>query len=158
MTDELQPLWFRLPRRFYRKLATVADTASLEPEKALEAAVDLLGEVVVFAVGEGLGLNDFVGQMRPLVRAWKKEAANKGVSLGQAIEDGAKLFHLNGPMTPAKHTSKETIRNSPAGLAILRWSKVPASERSKHARELAEKRWGKKREKRDKAIGERPKP
>lgn len=158
MTDELQPLWFRLPRRFYRKLSTVAGSAGLEPEKALEVAVDLLGDVVVAAEGEGLAVNDFVSQMRPLVRAWKKESANKGVTLTQAVEDGAKLFHLNGPINPKKNTSKETIRNSPAGLAILRWAKVPASERSKHARELAQKRWGQKREKRDKAVGEHSEP
>ncbi len=156
MTDELQPLWFRLPKRFYRKLSIIADKAGLQPEKALEEAVDVFGALVLAAEGENLQVNDFISQMRPLLRAWQKEAANRGVNLSQAVEDGAKLFHLNGPINPEKDASKETIRNSPAGLAILRWSKVSASERSEHARKLAQKRWGKKREKRDKAVGEHP--
>ncbi len=156
MTDELQPLWFKLPKRFYRKLSMVAETAGLQPESALEAAIDLLGEIVIVAQTEKLETTDFLAQLRPLVRAWLKEASNNGASLIQAIEDGAKLYHFNGPLKPAKRGTKKMIRNSPAGLAILRWAKVPASERSEQARKLAEKRWASKRDTRDKAVGEQP--
>jgi hypothetical protein len=156
MMDELQPVWFRLPKRFYRKLSMVAESGELRPENALEAAVDLLGEIVMVAHSENMEVKDFITQMRPRVRAWRKEARNRGTSLIQAIEDGAKLYHLNGPLNPAKHSRKETIRNSPAGLAILRWANIPASERSEQARKLAQKRWATKREKRDRAVGEQP--
>jgi hypothetical protein len=156
MTDELQPVWFRLPKRFYRKLSMVAETAGLGPENALGAAIDLLGEIVMLAHGDKMEIGDFITQMRPRVRAWRKEASNRGTNLIQAIEDGAKLYHLNGPLNPAKHGRKEAIRNSPAGLAILRWANIPASERSEQARKLAQKRWATEREKRDRAVGEQP--
>ena len=156
MIDELQPVWFRLPKRFYRKLSMVAETGELQPEHALETAVDLLGEIVMVAQSENMKIRDFITQMRPRVRAWRKEASNRGTSLIQAIEDGAKLYHLNGPLNPDKHRRKETIRNSPAGLAILRWANIPAAERSEQARKLAQKRWANKREKRDRAVGEQP--
>src|SRR5437868_5257570 len=140
MSEALQPLWFKLPKRFYRKLALVAEAVGMEPEGALEFALELFGEFSVAAQKQGVTVKQFVTQLRPRIRAWQKEAEQQRAPFIEALEDGAKLYHMYGPL--AAHGARaENVRKSPSTLAILRWANVPAADRSEQARQLAKKRW-----------------
>ena len=143
MTDELQPIWFRLPKRFYTKLELVSKAAGLKAEETLEFAVEMIGALSMAAHDENGTVKEFVAQLRPRVRALKREAEARNESIIRALENGVKLYHIHGPMNVAAGEANSPIRKSPAGLGILRWANVPPEERKKKARELAEKRWGK---------------
>jgi hypothetical protein len=114
MTNQLHPIWFRLPKRFYGKLELSAESAGLSPEDVLEFALDIFGRFVVTAQRNSTDTKAFVARIWPVLRALQKDAA----------------------------------------LAVLRWAKIPQEERSKRARELALKRWGAKKKRRPKAVGE----
>jgi hypothetical protein len=142
MGVELQPIWFRLNKRFYTKLELVSKSAGLKAEDTLEFAVEVLGALALAARDENSNVKDFVGQLRPRIRAWRREAEARKQSIAQALEDGARLYHIHGPLNVPEPDAP--IRKSPAGLAILRWANVPPEERKRKARELAAKRWKKK--------------
>ena len=156
MAEALQPLWFRLPKRFYRKLGMISESAGLAPEVCLEQALEILGRIVVAAHDENVGVQEFLSDLRPRVRAWKKEAGNQGIGLVDALGDGVKLFHMYGPIdASASDVDRAHVRKSPAALAIIRWAKVSPAERSAHARKLAEKRWGPKKKIARKVAGKK---
>ena len=145
MGGELQPIWFRLHKRFYTKLELVAKSAGLNAEDTLEFAVEVLGALALAARDENSNVKEFVAQLRPRIRAWRREAEARDQSIAQALEDGARLYHIHGPLNVSAAPEPDSpIRKSPAGLAILRWANVPVEERKKKARELAAKRWKKK--------------
>lgn len=156
MSEALQPLWFKLPKRFYRKLAAISTSAGLHPEDCLEFALEITGALAVAAHAHNLSLKEFIGQLKPRIRAWQKETDSQDTTLIQALADGAKLYHMYGPLEGSK-TNPEggPIRKSPATLAILRWANVPASERSDQARKLAQKRWAAKKNDIKKTVGEK---
>jgi len=155
MTNQLHPIWFRLPKRFYRKVELSAESAGLSPEDALEFALDIFGRFVVTAQRNSTDTKEVVARIWPVLRALQKDADSNQVNVMQALEDAVKLYHMYGPITamvPRHGGAPE--RKSPAALAVLRWAKIPQEERSKRARELALKRWGAKKKRRPKAVGE----
>lgn len=154
MTNQLHPIWFRLPKRFYRKLELSAESAGLRPEDALEFALDIFGRFVITAQGNKIHTEEFVTRIWPLLRALQKDADTNQVNVIQAVEDAAKLYHMYGPITaPESRYGGAPEHKSAAALAILRWAKVPREERSKRARELALKRWGSKQKRRRNVKG-----
>jgi len=155
MTNQLHPIWFRLPKRFYRKVELSAESAGLSPEDALEFALDVFARFVVTAQRNTIDTKEFLTRIWPVLRALQKDADANQVSVMQAVEDAAKLYHMYGPITamvPRHGGAPE--RKSPAALAILRWANIPQAERSKRARELALKRWGSKKKRRPRAVGD----
>jgi hypothetical protein len=157
MTDQLHPIWFRLPKRFYRKLELLAESAGSKPEDALEFAIDVLGTFVVAAQRNQADTREFVARLWPVLRAQQKCADAHQVNVMDAMDDAVKLYRIYGPITTPvpSHGDVTDARKSPGALAILRWAKIPPDERSKQARELALKRWGTKKSTRRKAAGEK---
>ena len=146
MINQLHPIWFRLPKRFYRKVELSAESARLHSEDALEMAIDIFGRFVITAQRNKTDTKQLVGRVWPILRALQKDADSNEVNVMEALEDAAKLYHMYGPVAakvPQHGGAPE--RKSPAALAILRWAKIPQAERSKRARELALKRWGSKK-------------
>src|SRR5437867_11355536 len=122
MTNQLHPIWFRLPKRFYRKVELSAESAGLTPEDALEFALDVFGRFVVAAERNRTETKGFVTRIWPALRALQKDADAHQANVLQAVEDAAKLYHMYGPiaaMVPRHGGAAE--RKSPAALAILRW-------------------------------------
>ena len=156
MTKQLQPIWFRLPKRFYERLELLAQTAELKPEDALELAVNLLGRYVVAAQRNKIEPKQFVSRMQALLRIQEKNAHSCRVSVLQAFEDAVKLYRIYGPLsTPLpSHGDVSPARSAPSALGILYWAKIPPEERTRRARELARKRWEKAKNKLPKAAGE----
>jgi hypothetical protein len=157
MTEQLHPIWFRLPKRFYRKLELLAESAGSKPEDALEFALDVLGRFVVAAQRNQADTREFVARLWPVLRVQQKSADTHHVNLMDALEDAVKLYRIYGPITaPIQgHGDVAEAQRSPGALAILRWAKIPPDERSKQARELALKRWNAKKRTRRKAAGEK---
>ena len=134
----------------------ISESAGLAPEVCLEQALEILGRIVVAAHDENVGVQEFLSDLRPRVRAWKKEAGNQGIGLVDALGDGVKLFHMYGPIDASpSDVDRAHVRKSPAALAIIRWAKVSPAERSAHARKLAEKRWGPKKKIARKVAGKK---
>src|SRR5438105_11532893 len=98
MANQLQPIWFRLPKRFYEKVELSAGSAGLKPEDALEFAVDVLGRFIVAAQRNKISTKEFLGRLWPLLRALQKDADANQVTLVQAVEDAVKLYHIYGPL------------------------------------------------------------
>jgi hypothetical protein len=156
MINQLHPIWFSLPKRFYSKVELSAESAGLKPEDALELAIDIFGRFVITAQRNTIDTKQLVARVWPVLRALQKDADANEVNLMQALEDAAKLYHMYGPLAakvPPHGGAPE--RKSPSALAILRWANIPQAERSKRARELALKRWGSKKKRKPKAVGQR---
>lgn len=143
MNKLLQPIWFRLSKRFYRKLDTLADSIGLPAEDALELAVDLLGRVVVVAQRNETGPKEFVDRFWKILRRQQKTADTYHVSVVDALEDAVKLYQIYGPlaMPVPPHGDLTPARSAPRALGLLYWATVPAEERSRRARDMARKRW-----------------
>ena len=141
--NQLHPIWFRLPKRFYDKVELLAGSAGLKAEEALEFALDVLGRFVVTAQRNKIVTKELFARLWPLLRALQKDADAHQVNLIQAVEDAVKLYHIYGPLNmKLPGHGGPTERKSAAALAVLRWAKIPQEERSKLARQLALKRWG----------------
>ncbi len=156
MTKLLQPIWFRLPKRFYNRLDLLAESMGLEPEQALELAIDLLGRYVVAAQHNKTGIKEFISRIWALLRRQQKTADAHQVSVITALEEAVKLYEIYGPLSapvPA-HGDVSPARSAPSALGILYWAKIPPEERSRRARELARKRWDAKKNALPKAAGE----
>jgi hypothetical protein len=156
MTKLLQPIWFRLPKRFYTRLEDLAHSAGLETDDALELAVELLGRYVVAAQHNKMDAKQFISRVWALFRSLQKNADAEQVSLLQAMEDATKLYRIYGPLTTPvpSHGDVSPARSAPSALGILYWAKIPPEERSRRARELARKRWDTRKSNLPKAAGE----
>ena len=156
MNKLLQPIWFRLPKRFYSRLDALAQSSGLEPEEVLEAAVDLLGRYVVAAQHNNIGSQEFIARIWAALRSQQKSADAHDVNLVAALEDAVKLYRIYGPVTTAlpRHGDVSPARSAPSALGILYWANIPPEERSRRARELAHKRWNAKKSTLPKAVGE----
>lgn len=159
MTNVLQPIWFRLPKRFYRRLHLVAESVGLEPEKALEFAVDLLSRYAVAAQHNNTDATEFIARFWALLRTQQKSADAHQVKLIDAMEDAVKLYRVYGPVSAPvpSYGDVSPARSAPSALGILRWAKIPPEERSRRARELARKRWDAKKSELPTAVGEQTK-
>jgi hypothetical protein len=156
MTNQLHPIWFRLPKRFYRKLELSAMSAGVSAEDALEFAIDVFGRFVIAAQANTTDVKEFVARIWSPLRALQKDSAANQVHVMQAMEDAVKLYHIYGPIAANLPRQGDTsVRKSPAALAILRWAKIPPEERSQRARELALKRWNPKKGRSKVAGGKR---
>jgi len=156
MTKQLQPIWFRLPKRFYDRLGLLAQTARLEPEDTLELAVELLGRYVVAADRNHVETKEFISRIWAVLRSQQKNAGAHQVNVLDALEDAVKLYRIYGPLTTPlpSHGDVSPARSAPSALGILYWAKIPPEERSRRARELARKRWDAKKANLPKAAGE----
>jgi hypothetical protein len=156
MTKLLQPIWFRLPKRFYERLGVMAGSLGLEPEDALEFAIDLLGKFMITSKQNETGTKEFMARLWTVLRSQQKAADANQVNVLDAMEDAAKLYRIYGPInTPVpKHGDVSPARTAPGALGILYWSKIPPEERSRRAQELARKRWGAKKVNLPKAAGD----
>jgi hypothetical protein len=156
MTKLLQPIWFRLPKRFYARLEVLAQSVGLAPEDALELALDVLGRDVVAAERNKLHIKDYIAAISAVQRRQQKNAEAQGVNVLQAWEDSVKLYRIYGPLsTPVtREGDVSPARSAPSALGILYWAKIPPEERSRRARELARKRWDAKKSSLPKAAGE----
>jgi len=156
MNKLVQPIWFRLPKRFYYRLGLLAESAGLEPEDALEFALDLLTKFVVAAKHNKTGPKEFIARIWALLRSQQKCAEEHEVSVLEAMEDAVKLYKIYGPISSPvpSHGDVSPARSAPSALGILYWAKIPPEERSRRARELARKRWDAQKSARPKAAGE----
>ncbi len=156
MNKLLQPIWFRLPKRFYSKLDALAESVALQPEDALEFAVDLLGRFIVAAQHNKTGPKEFIARIWKILRRQQKTADAYQASVIDALEDAAKLYQIYGPLgTPVPpHGDLSPARSAPSALGLLYWAKIPAEERSRRARELARKRWDVRKAALPKAAGD----
>jgi hypothetical protein len=156
MTKLLQPIWFRLPKRFYSRLDILAESTGLAPEEVLETAVDLLGRYVVAAQHNNIESGDFIARIWALLRKQQRSADAHQVNVVEALEDALKLYRIYGPVSTSvpSHGDVSPARSAPSALGILYWAKIPPEERSRRARELARKRWDAKKADLPKAVGE----
>lgn len=156
MTKLLQPIWFRLPKRFYGRLELLAESVGLEPEDALELAVDLLGRYVVAAQHNKTGPREFIARLWSLLRRQQKAADSHQASTLDALEDAVKLYQIYGPIgAPVpRYGDLSPARSTPSALGLLYWAKIPPEERSRRAREMARKRWDARKGNLPKAAGE----
>jgi len=74
MTKRLQPIWFRLPKRFYARLEFLAQSLKLPPEEALEMAFDLSVQVEVTAHQNDTETKQLLARTSTLVRRAQKAA------------------------------------------------------------------------------------
>jgi hypothetical protein len=156
MTKQLQPIWFRLPKRFYDRLNVLSQSTGLEPEDALTLALDILGRHIVAADRNKVETKEFISRIWALLRSQQKNADAYHVDVLQALEDSVKLYRIYGPLdSPVpSHGDVSPARSAPSALGILYWAKIPPEERSRRARELARKRWDAKKRELPKASGE----
>jgi len=159
MTKLVQPIWFRLPKRFYERLHLVAGSMQLEPEDALELALDLLSKFTIAAERNKTGPREFINRFWAISRTQQKGADANAVNLLEAMEDAAKLYRIYGPLGSSvpSHGDVSPARSAPSALGILYWAKIPPEERSRRARELARKRWGVQKQTLPKAVGDETK-
>ncbi len=81
----------------------------------------------------------------------KSIATNTGVTMPEALVAALRQYEQSLKAKPTNGTGINGVgtngheAGSPAALSELRWRNVPAEERQKIARDLAEKRWAKKR-------------
>jgi len=156
MTKLVQPIWFRLPKRFYHRLDLLAESAGLEPEDTLDFALDLLTKFVVAAEHNKTGPKEFIARIWALFRTQQKGADAHQINVLEAMEDAVKLYRIYGPITSPvpSHGDVSPARSAPSALGILYWAKIPPEERSRRARELARKRWDARKSTFPKAAGE----
>jgi len=156
MTKLLQPIWFRLPKRFYERLDVVAGSLGLEPEDALEFAIDLLSKFLVNSEQNKTETKGFIARVLAILRTQQKAADAHQVNVLDAMEDAAKLYRIYGPIASPlpSHGDVSPARTAPSALGILYWAKIPPEERSRRDRELARKRWDAKKITRPKAVGD----
>lgn len=156
MNKLLQPIWFRLPKRFYQTLETLSEAVGAEPEDVLELAVRLLGRYAVTAEQNQAGTKEFADKIWALLGLLQKHAKAHEVKVVDALADAIKLYGIYGPLSavmPA-HGDVSEARRTPSALVTLYWAKIPPEERSRRARELARKRWDAQKLPRPKASGE----
>jgi hypothetical protein len=156
MNKLVQPIWFRLPKRFYERLDLLAESVGQEPEDALELALDLLTKLVVVMKKDKTAPREFIARIWSLLRGQQKAAEAYQVNGLDAMEDALKLYKIYGPMNSAvpSHGDVSPARRAPSALGMLYWAKIPPEERSRRARELARKRWDAKKAPRPKVAGE----
>jgi hypothetical protein len=156
MNKLVQPIWFRLPKRFYERLNLLAESLGQEPEDALELALDLLTKFVVAAKNDKTAPKEFIAGIWSLLRAQQKAGEAYQVNVLEALRDALKLYKIYGPITSPvpSHGDVSPARSAPSALGILYWAKIPPEERSRRARELARKRWDAQKSTRPKAAGE----
>jgi hypothetical protein len=156
ITKQLQPIWFRLPKRFYTKLDALAGSIGWAPEDALQFAVDLLGRYVVLADRDQIGTKEFSSRIVAVLQRQQKSAYAHEVKVVEALQDAVKLFEIYGPLSTLvpRYGDVNSARNTPSALSALYWAKISPQERSRRAREMARKRWDAKKGKLPKAVGE----
>jgi len=156
MSNQLQPIWFRLPKRFYQRLDLLAKSVGLEPQEALEFAVDLLGRYAVVAQHDNTDAKEFIARVLTLLRTHQRSADAHQVKVIEAMEDAVKLYRIYGPISAPVPSQGDVspARSAPSALGILYWAKIPPEERSRRARELVRKRWDTKKSALSKAVGE----